>query len=144
MLHLFSLLIILVQQSGKFGIIGPVAFSLTFPKSATQTEDYKITSMDGEFTMEVSRDKQEVKVLLLFRDASQYNHALIEKADDVKNEFRQCGYVDLKSDPTPDGRVEKKDKYPRMYSASFYRIRTVSKEGIERTYPAVRLPAKTQ
>ncbi len=100
--------------------------------------------MDGEFTMQVSREDKEVKILLNFRDASQFSHALIEKSDDIKNEFRQCGYVDLKSEVNPNGDVAKKDKYPRMHSASYYRLRIVSKEGIERTYPAVRLPGKTQ
>jgi len=100
--------------------------------------------MDGEFTMEVSRDNQEVKILMHFRDASQYSYVLVEKTDEIKNEFRQCAYIDIDEEKTKDGIIEKRDRYPRMYNASYYRLRTVTKEGIERTYPAVRLPAKSQ
>lgn len=100
--------------------------------------------MDGEFTMQVARDNQEVKITIHFRDASQYSHATIEKTDELKNEFRQCAYIDLKDDNAKNGVIEKTDKYPRFFSASFYRLRTVTKEGIERTYPPVRLPEKAQ
>ena len=144
MLHAFPLLNILIHQIGKYGILASAIFFFSFPKSTAQTEDYKISAMDGEFTMEVSRDNQEVKILMRFRDASQYSYVLVEKTDEIKNEFRQCAYIDIDEEKTKDGIIEKRDRYPRMYNASFYRLRTVTKEGIERTYPAVRLPAKSQ
>ena len=122
----------------------PVLFIFLSNKILIHTEDYKISSVDGEFTLEVSREKQEVKILVVFRDATQFSHAVIEKSDDIKSEFRQCAYIDANTDVKIDGATEKKDKYPRVYSDSFYRLRTVSKEGIERSYPAVRLPAKTE
>lgn len=141
---LFSFLNILLQQSGKYGIVASVFFVFPPPNSTAQSEDYKISSIDGEFTMEVSRESQEVKILLHFRDATQYSYVLIEKTDEIKNEFRQCAYIDIDEEKTKDGLIEKRDKYPRLYNASFYRLRTVTKEGIERTYPPVRLPSKSQ
>ncbi len=100
--------------------------------------------MDGEFTMEVSRENQEVRIIMRFRDVTQYSYVMVEKTDELKNEFRQCAYVDVDEENAKDGVIEKRDRYPRMYNTSFYRLRTVTKEGIERTYPAVRLPAKSQ
>jgi hypothetical protein len=120
-----------------------VFFLLTFGylQAHSQAEDYKITSLDEEFTMEVSREKHEVKIILRFKDASQYSHAMIEKTDELKIEFRQCAYIDM--DEVKGGLIEKRDRFPRIHSPSYYRLRTVTKEGIERTYPPVRLPAKT-
>ena len=144
MLHAFPFLNIILQQCGKYGIMASAIFSLSFPTSTVQTEDYKLSSVDGEFTMVVSRENQEVKILLHFREASQFSYVLIEKTDEIKNEFRQCAYIDIDEEKAKNDVIEKRDKYPRMYNASFYRLRTVTKEGIERTYPSVRLPAKSQ
>ena len=41
---------------------------VSFPMTSSQNEDYKISSMDGEFTMEVSRENQEVKIAVAFRE----------------------------------------------------------------------------
>lgn len=142
--------IVINLLSGKYYIASKAFRVLTFLFllvcsicSKAQTEDYKLSSSDGEFAMEVSRENKAVKVSLHFTEARKYSHLFIEKSDDLKSEFRQCAYIDLREDAKSDGLVEKKDEYPRIYSASYYRIRTVTTEGIERTYPAVRLPAKT-
>lgn len=144
MLQFFPLLNTFLSQSGKYGIIASVVFSFSFPGSTAPSEDYKLSSMDGEFTMQVSREEREVKIVVEFRDATQLSQVVVEKSDDIKNEFRQCAYIDLKTDLKKGNVAEKRDKYSRIYSDSYYRLRTVTKEGIERAYPAVRLPAKAQ
>ena len=122
----------------KCRIIICVLFSIWFVQTKAQSTDYKLSSLDGEFTMEVSRDQHEVKIAVQFTDAGQYDHAMIEKTDELKNEFRQCAYISLTEDKKPV--IEKRDKYPRITTDSYYRLRTITKEGIERTYPPIRLP----
>ncbi len=120
-----------------------VVFTGCFKEVYSQTDDYRFTPADSAFTMEVVRDKFEVIIKIHFRDASLYSYIIIEKTDDLKNEFRQCGYIDLKEDKIKNGEVVKKDRYTRsMYTASYYRLIVVSKEGVSRTYSPVRLPGE--
>ena len=107
-----------------------------------QVDDFRMTPPDSAFVLEVSRLKNEVLITMRFKDASLYNYIIIEKTDDLKDEFRQCAYIDFSEDKVVNGTVQKKDKYPRsMYNSSYYRVIVVSKEGVSRTYSPVRLPA---
>src|SRR3954470_21327853 len=126
-------------SSAHLRAIAFALFTLLGTQAQAQSEDYKQSSLDGEFMMEVSRDKHEVKIVLHFTDATQYNHAMIEKTDELKSDFRQCAYVDLAEEKATA--IEKRDRYPRVSTDSYYRLRTVTKDGIVRTYPPVRLPA---
>jgi hypothetical protein len=116
-----------------------VIFCLGLIKAAAQSGDYKLCSLDSAFTMEVAREQYEVRIIVRFTDAAQYDHAMIEKTDELKNEFRQCAYIAIADEKKPS--IEKRDRYPRVSTDSYYRLRTVTREGIERTYPPVRLPA---
>lgn len=95
--------------------------------------------------MNVARGTGEVKLNILIKDLSQYDHILIERSAENPNYFGKCKYIscaDLKAD---NGRLVQSDKYP--YSATkdvYYRIKTVTKDGVERAYPAVLLAAITQ
>jgi hypothetical protein len=142
MICAFSFLQTLLK-SGR-ALLVAVFCCLSFLETTAQSEDYRMQARDEEFTMEVLRDGHQVKIILQFRDASQYKHAMIEKTDEIGHEFRQCAYVALMEEKTPNGVIEKRDRYPRITTDSFYRLRTVTKEGIERTYPPVRLPEEKQ
>jgi hypothetical protein len=121
-----------------YRVISFVLFSVLLLQAKAQSCDYKLCALDSAFTMEVSRDQHEVRIVVLFTDAAQYDHAMIEKTDELKNEFRQCAYIAMAEEKKPA--IEKRDKYPRISTDSFYRLRTITKEGIERTYPPIRLP----
>ena len=104
--------------------------------------DYKMTSMDEEFTIEVTREEKTVKVVLQFTNPDSYSHAVVERLMGTPSQFRQCSYIDFKSQKITDGQIITYDLHPsKTIEDSYYRLRTVSVENIERVYPSLRLPA---
>lgn len=105
------------------------------PQASTKEE-----SADGEYTVEMIREGNYIRFVFQFANVKQYSHLTIEKNQMAEGQFRQCAYVDLKG----AGPFEGKDKYPfSKYEDSYYRIRTVTADQIERVYPPIRLPAAT-
>lgn len=118
--------------------------SLLFANGFSETSS-SFNSTDEEVSMSVSRSSGEVKLSILVKDLSQYDHILIERSADNPNYFGKCKYISCADAKTENGKIVQSDKYP--YSATkdvFYRIKTVTKDGIERAYPAVLLAAITQ
>lgn len=119
-----------------------------FPVLAEGTEEnanYSFNSVDQEVAMGVERGSGEVKLQILVKDLSQYDHIIIERSAETPNYFGKCKYISCADIKSTDGKFLQLDKYP--YSASkdvYYRIKTVTKDGIERAYPAVLLSAITQ
>lgn len=105
-----------------------------------QTPEYKMTSMDEEFTMELVREEKVVKAIIRFAHPETYDHAVLERLMGAPSQFRQCSYIDLKT--IKDGIIVVSDLHPSKYAdESLYRLRTISVENIERVYPALKLPA---
>jgi hypothetical protein len=103
------------------------------------------TSVDEEVGLEVHRGSGEVKLALLVKDISLYHHIIIERSAESPNYFGKCKYISCESAKPVDGKLMEADRYP--YAATkdvYYRIKTVTKDGVERAYPAVLLAAVTQ
>lgn len=118
-----------------------LSFGILVPAKA-QPEDYLLKSTDEELTMELSRKDYVVKVALTFAHAKQLDYAVIERSTEPNAGFRQCKHINL-SDQTRDSVcIAANDNYPLAATQNvYYRIKTVTKEGVSRTYPAIRLPA---
>jgi hypothetical protein len=112
---------------------------------AGNPNNYSFKSTDEEVALELQRGKGEVLIHLLVKDISQYDHILIERSADSPNYFAQCKYISCADEKTDNGYLLKVDKFPMPGSKDvFYRIKTVTKDGIARAYPAVQLAAVTQ
>lgn len=114
---------------------GPVETNYTF----------KSVSVDEEVAMDVVRGAGDVKLHILIKDMSKYDHIIIERSAETPNYFGKCKYINCADTKTEKGYMLQVDKYP--FSATkdvYYRIKTVTKDGVEREYPAVLLASAAQ
>ncbi len=120
-----SLLLFMVVSAGAF----------------SQTSDYSLKSPDHEFAMEVSRGEYGIEIAILFTKASQFEYVTIEKSGDSQNNFGQCKYIKFNESANDSVIIVKRDTYPLTASEDvYYRVKTITKDGVSRVYPAVRLP----
>lgn len=127
MKKIFVTLTVLMTVATTFATTNPVA-------------NYTFNSADAEVAIELERVATEVKMHILVKDIAQYDHIIIERSPDGGNYFGQCKYITCAEEKTENGYMLKVDKYPFPASKdSYYRIKTISKDGITRAYPAVTL-----
>lgn len=113
--------------------------------NGTVENTYTFKSADEEVALDVQRGTGEVKLHLLVKDMSQYDHIIIERSAETPNYFGKCKYISCAEVKSHNGYMLQIDRYP--YSANkdvYYRIKTVTKDGIERAYPAVLLASAAQ
>lgn len=106
---------------------------------------YSFNSTDNEVAMNVERTSGEVKLNILITNITQFDHILIERSAENPNYFGKCKYISCADAKIENGKLVEKDRYP--YSAAkdvYYRIKTVTKDGVERAYPPVLLAASVQ
>lgn len=107
----------------------------------SQANDFFMKSSDDELAIEVSRGAQSVTIALYFTKASQYESVLIERSDNQQLNFSQCKYIKFNESAKDTVVLSKKDNYPMPFSNDiYYRVKTITKEGVTRIYPSVRLP----
>ena len=122
-----------------------VGFFPAFANGPAETSVYSFNSTDEEVAMNVLRGTGEVKLNILVKDLAQYDHIIIERSAETPNYFGKCKYISMSDVKSENGQMVQLDKYP--YSATkdvYYRIKTITKDGIERAYPAVLLAAIAQ
>lgn len=122
-----------------------LGFTSTFANGKEEIAAGNYYSTDEEVAMSVKRISGEVKLDIMVRDMSQYDHILVERSAENPNYFGKCKYISCADTKTENGRLSQADRFP--YSAAkdvYYRIKTVTKDGVERAYPAVLLAASVQ
>ena len=108
---------------------------------AKSQSDYFFKSPDGEIAIEVSRQQQTVTIALFLTNATQFESVSIERSLDAQNNFAQCKYIRFNESAQANVVIVKKDEFPLTSIGDiFYRIKTISTEGVTRIYPSVRLP----
>ncbi len=129
----------LLRKSGAYLLVA--LFTLIACNGYSQNNDYSFKSADQEVGMTVTRVQGGVDISLMLSKASQFDFVLIEKSTDAKNGFGQCKYIKFNESANDSVVIVKRDAYPTSsVEDMYYRIKTVSREGITRTYPSVRLP----
>ena len=124
-----------------FVLVGFMMLGLS-SKAGDPAATYIFKSTDEDVVLEVERGKGEVVLHLLVKNMGQYDHILVERSAENQNYFGQCKYISCADEKTVNDQLTKQDKYP--FSAAkdvYYRIKTVTKDGISRVYPAVLLAA---
>lgn len=119
-----------------------MAVSSSMVKAQEENAGGVYKSVDDEVGLEIQRGTGEVKLSIQVKDLTQYNHILIERSAETPNYFGKCKYISTTNVKLTDGKILEADKYP--FSATknvYYRIKTITNDGVERAYPAVLLPA---
>lgn len=122
-----------------------ISFIFLFMISAvgafSQNNDYFLKSSDNEVAIEVSRGDGGIDIAVVFTKASQFEYVMIEKSADSQNGFSQCKYIKFNESANDSVTIVKRDVYPLNASDDvYYRIKTITKDGVSRVYPSVRLP----
>lgn len=109
--------------------------------AVAQSNSYTFTPVDSEFTMQISREKTDVKIILTINDSLSFDYIAIERKAD-NPEFSQCKYISFDELKTRGRHLIEKDMYPYAGNTDvLYRLKLVTKDGAERTYPPINLPA---
>jgi len=110
---------------------------------ANGPESYSFKTTDEDIVLEVQRAKTEVQLHLLIKNPSEFESISIERSPENMNSFGRCKYIALADEKlSGNGYLMKIDKYP--YSACkdvYYRVNTISKTGVSRTYAPILLKA---
>ncbi|MBL0309534.1 MAG: hypothetical protein IPP77_07630 [Bacteroidetes bacterium] len=110
------------------------------PDSNNSTSSFKST--DEEVSLDIERGRGEVLMHLLIRDMNQYHHIVIERSAETLNYFGKCKYISCADQQTKDGYMLQADRFPFSPAKDvYYRVKTVSNDGVERAYPPVLLAA---
>jgi len=107
-----------------------------------EAPNYRFKSTDDELSFDVERGTGEVKMHLLVKDMAAYHHIIIERSAETPNYFGKCKYISCADQQTKGGYIQEADRFP--YSPAkdvYYRVKTVSNDGVERAYPAILLAA---
>ncbi len=99
-------------------------------------------SSDEEIAIEVKRVNGEIKLHIMIKSMSKYDHVVIERSAETPDYFGKCKYISCADAKTEKGDFVHTDRYP--YAANkdvYYRVKTVTKDGVERAYPSVLLPS---
>lgn len=125
-------------------VISAVSVFAVFANGEIQKSS-SFKSSDEEVALDVQRVTGEVKLHLIVKNISQYDHIVIERSAETPDYFGKCKYISSADIKTESIDVVQVDRYP--YAANkdvYYRIKTVTKNGIERAYPAVLLASSAQ
>jgi hypothetical protein len=110
-------------------------FSFAHAPFITTNSTYK--SPDDRVAMDIQRGKGDVQLRVQLSEAGQYDQLIIERSTDALNYFASCKQLSasqIKGDNVQvDNYATSKDVY--------YRIKTISKDGVVRAYPAILLSA---
>ncbi|MCS6819372.1 MAG: hypothetical protein RMJ53_05055 [Chitinophagales bacterium] len=114
-------------------------FSYSFAANPGNKHVFK--DPDAEVALELERNKHEVILHILAQDMAQYDHIIIERSGSGGEFYSQVKYIQIEGADIEDGNyLLRVDKYPLPASVNaHYRIKTVTKDGITRTYPDVAL-----
>jgi len=126
-------------------IIAGTAMAIsTYATGPSATPKHEFKTKDEEVVLEPERGQGSVLLFIQIKDIKQYDHILVERSmNDDPTYFNRIKYIDLKEEKVEEGGfMFKEDKYPVPASKdAYYRIKTVSSDGIARAYPAVLLPS---
>jgi hypothetical protein len=101
-------------------------------------EEHKFKEVKMGATLEAVKDHGVVKLYILVDDIEQYSQLIIERSDEMQNNFAQCKEVNIQKGKYKSNYLTIEDHYPLSNKMSnLYRIKTITADGIMRMYPAV-------
>lgn len=122
-------------------IFATLGITSLFANPNPEKREFKNTH--HEINLEVERLKGEVAIHLLSQNFTELDQVIIERSGDGIQGFTPCKVLDVKDQQIVEGNyVVAKDRFPYPASVdTYYRVKTISKEGITKTYAPIQLQA---
>lgn len=114
-----------------------ITASFSFAHSPFITTNNTYRSPDDKVAMDVQRSKGDVQLHIQLTEAAQYDQLIIERSTDALNYFASCKQLSAPQIKSDNVQV---DKYATSKDV-YYRVKTISKDGVTRAYPAILLSA---
>ena len=110
--------------------------------AAKAQADNIFISSDSDVIMKVVREKGEIVLYMSFGDSLSFSSLTIERKADFDVNFSQCKYISYDDAKAKNMQLIRKDTYPYPGNTDvWYRLKLLTKEGIIRIYPPIRLDA---
>ncbi len=110
-------------------------FSFANAPFITTSSTYQ--SPDDRVAIDIQRGKGDVQLHIQLVEAGQYDQLIIERSTDALNYFASCKQLSASQIKHDNVQV---DKYASSKDV-YYRVKTVTKDGVTRAYPAILLSA---
>jgi hypothetical protein len=115
---------------------------LTLGFAANAQADNVFISSDSDVIMKVVREKGEIVLYMSFGDSLNFSSITIERKADFDVNFSQCKYISYDDAKAKNMQLILKDTYPFPGNTDvWYRLKLLTKDGIIRIYPPIRLDA---
>jgi hypothetical protein len=119
------------------------AFS-TYATTAS-VEKHEFKSTDKEINFDIERKQGEITLYFQSLVFGSYDEIIVERCASDNGIYSVCKTIEVPQVKITDGYYKTTDKYPLSSQKDcYYRIKTVSKEGIIKTFPPVLLSALIQ
>jgi len=106
-------------------------------------EKHEFKSTSYEINFEAERVKGEVVFHFFSQNFKDFEQVIIERGGDLAVGFIGCKSINISEQKIQDGNYfQNADRYPMPASVdSWYRIKTIAKDGVTKTYPPLQIAA---
>ena len=129
-------MIILVAMCG-------VSINIYCSTAASDKHEFKSSYNDINFDIE----RKMGEVVLHFQSSlfKNYDEIIVERSSENSGGFSACKIINLAEVKVDGDYYRTSDKFPvSAKMSSYYRLKTISKEGITKTFPPIELPTLTR
>ena len=133
------------MKKGKYAVAFLVivfALSLKIFATTPPTDKHEFKSTDREINFDIERKQGEVALYFQSLVFSSYDEILIERSGSDNGSYTVCKTIEIAQAKINGDYYKTADKYPLpAQKDSYYRIKTISKDGSVKTFPPVLLTA---
>jgi len=127
------------------GFLLMFGLSLTGKATTMPAEKHEFKNVDREVNFDLERKQGEIALYLQSQFFNSYDEILIEKSESESGNFSVCKTIEVSQVKITGNYYQTIDKYPlNVHKDSYYRIKTVGKDGSMKTFPPVLLSALTR
>lgn len=109
--------------------------------NVVDAQESSYVSADSLVQMEVKRENKTILVSLFFQTTAALDRLIVERSVQSGTGFTLCKYLKTNNSTSDVITLSFRDNYASYILEYYYRLKTISIDGVERSYPALRLPA---
>lgn len=106
---------------------------------STSAQENVYLSSDSTVKMEVKRENKAIMVYLIFKSDDQLERLVVERSVQPGTGFTQCRYIKPNNSASEVITLGFRDNFASYIQEYYYRLKTISSDGVERSYPPLRL-----
>jgi len=110
-------------------------------ETSLRAQENVYVSPDSTVRLEVKRENKTIVVALVYNPDDQLDKLIVERSLQSTGGFSQCRYLKTNNSSSEIITINFRDNYANYISEYFYRLKSISIDGVERVYPALRLPS---